>query len=433
MYLRLAVIAALVSTFSAHAAFTFDPPAPTTHDFVKLVIDRDSWPTQCEPINRTVTRTGRTIDVRWDEGEECILIPEGIFLWRETVPLGVFEPGQYMVRLHSPRAGNFETFDLFVRSAEPEIGVFNPLASTQGGTKIVMTPIEGCAEGGWPENIQSVLIDGTSVPFVRDPNGCTIEITAPAHASGLASISVVTPQRTFTAAATLRYADPAGPPASDTFERVLVPVIYTGGGRFGSQWVTEGTLLTNLSSGYRPFHQFEQASCASGACIGEFVPWTRWGNHPHGLFVWIPRAAMPHTQLTLRARDVTRATSSWGAEIPVVREKDFRDGIDFPSVPFNGHFRLLLRLYASEFRGSLSVFAEGASATHLVLQDPCGGVRPCAEPLYAEVDLLAAFPSLAGRESATVSVLGLDFWGFISVTHNESQHVTVVSPGTSPR
>src|SRR5687767_4395979 len=47
MHLRLAVIATLVFAISAQAGITFDPPAPATHHFVKLVIDEDFWPGAC--------------------------------------------------------------------------------------------------------------------------------------------------------------------------------------------------------------------------------------------------------------------------------------------------------------------------------------------------------------------------------------------------
>ena len=46
MRFRLGLIAAFILAFPANAGITFDPPDPTAHDSVKLVIDADFWPTQ---------------------------------------------------------------------------------------------------------------------------------------------------------------------------------------------------------------------------------------------------------------------------------------------------------------------------------------------------------------------------------------------------
>jgi hypothetical protein len=236
-------------------------------------------------------------------------------------------------------------------------------------------------------------------------------------------------------------------------ERVLLPVAIQGEvpGAFGSRWVSE-LVITN--TGLTP------------AEIGGSIDYGCWGivpcmppslparatayPRPELLTEGIPagflflHSGADALAIHLRVQDVSRQAQTWGTEVPVVRESDaFTTVVHLQDVPVTPGFRQLLRIYGFD-GGAVRIrvyrivpttqFPDRAQPDELLgehavaLPSPAFGLKNV--PAYAQIDLADLPASDATRvrleiESATE---GLKFWAMVSVTNNETQHVTLITP-----
>ena len=220
------------------------------------------------------------------------------------------------------------------------------------------------------------------------------------------------------------------------FEQVLMPVSINGPGAFGTQWSTNFVLYkANDSALPRPI----PVVCDPAPC---FVPPPRslfsldFLNAPEGLSLSIPRQAAKRVTFGLLARDLSRQQDALGTELPVVRETDLRDGVfSLMNVPVDPRFRVSLRLYGiDDVRGVVLRIRpmDGPSndiAVQIVNLRPASYGGGAATFGYVG-DLLTQFPQIAGKGPLHLEVdaIGARVWGFISVTNNQTQHVTVISP-----
>jgi hypothetical protein len=165
-------------------------------------------------------------------------------------------------------------------------------------------------------------------------------------------------------------------------------------------------------------------------------------RHNPGAFAYVNRSAAAGVVFQLRARETSSDAASWGTEIPVVRETDWRTGIThLLDIPTDARFRQLLRVY-SDGSGSaaLLVRAYAGDGDEILLQRfveltrarEQGPPQGPATPLYGDLAYLSALlpeplPSTI-RISIEPLTPSLKFWAFVSITHNESQQVTIVTP-----
>lgn len=406
----------------------FEPAAPTSQTFIELHY-RGASGDACVPRQERIVRSGNTIDVFWERPAGCsgVSVPTP---WGDDAAIGVLPAGVYEVRVHVESAPPMSV-PLIVTEGAPELVVDPSMASVSGGeTIVIFRESEMCTPPS------SVTIGGVAAPVVS--SGCAFaRVTAPPHAAGAADVTATFGGETHTVRAGLRYVDPAAAPDDSAFQRVLLPILYEGEGAYGSRWVTEGTIFPTATE--RPLvwmHDVVNAECLAGPCSGEAVELMRFGNHPAGLLLFVPRG-LGDFEAKLFARDVSREREAWGAQVPVVREKDFVRGgaMHFPNVPFTGPYRALLRIYGVDAASShVTVFA-GDRVRTVTLAGPCGfHVTPCnsARPAFAAVDLRETFPELDGGRHTVVVMpavqTALRYWAFVSITNNETQHVSLLTP-----
>ena len=244
--------------------------------------------------------------------------------------------------------------------------------------------------------------------------------------------------------------------------RALIPIYLEQPipGAFGSQWTSEFAIH---NSSNRDFLIEWCSPADDSACIlnlfadEELVPGetqTRLPNRypkPQG---GVPGAVVYLLELgtepvdfravafQLRVADTTRRALSAGTEIPVVRERDFRtSATNLLSVPVESRFRLILRLYEMNLQTASFAVNVYDQATGNLLQSrgvtiasakPQGFLR--FVPTYGEITDLAQIalqsPSAPSRLRISIEprTPGSAFWGFVSVTNNETQEFTVVTP-----
>jgi hypothetical protein len=236
--------------------------------------------------------------------------------------------------------------------------------------------------------------------------------------------------------------------AAQQFEKILLPIMTHGiAGAYGSFWKSD---LVVLNHGVQPFLVVPELGSCGILCPDRhakpgvvYTPETVQTFEPFPtVFLFAESGHADELTVNLRIQDVSRQALTWGTEIPVVRERDvFTGRLDLINVPLDARFRQALRVYDFDSREGrqvrLQIYGSDPSIalvdTILSLTSPPGTVNVRELPGYAQISPLAdAFPQLAGQSRVRLQLTpvteGLRFWAFVSVTNDETQHVTTIAP-----
>lgn len=227
-------------------------------------------------------------------------------------------------------------------------------------------------------------------------------------------------------------------------ERVLLPVVFGGSGApgaYGSQWVTFVTGF-NANDHYVPIVEsllpcsvLCPAPPAPARAVFRLDPYTPSGLGRY-LYVGgtgITSAESDAVHLSLRAQDLSRQSETWGTELPVVRQRDYRDHITLLDVPTSGAFRVSLRIFAPDVERAIVRF-EVYRQNDLVVDDEIAISPPVPgyeeyPPQIAINDLVRSYHQLAAGDPVRIVVSGQQpLWAFASATNNTTQHVTTMTP-----
>jgi len=418
-------------------AVDIDPAAPTSATPVTLTVHEFA---SCPPPPE-VTRSGNTFNVLLKPGP-CLSPPTNVTF---MVPLAKLAPGDYEVVVVTPYFDGLRRTDygaFFVRDADAQFSVQSQsVGPTTGGTKVVLNALDTIECFG-PDLVQcpppKVLFNGVEAQVDIDQfMHNQLVVTTPPGPKGVADV-VVIGKRATKSGRVFRYYDPSEGPLPSMFERVLVPVWFSGPGAFGSNWTTEVTLLNPSFFDFEPYRRAPLPLVAHGRTTALSFGASRTG----GALFFAPREVSPATRFGSRVRDTSREGDDWGTEVRVARESDFRTA-DFSllDIPVDARFRQTLRIYDPDSVESLvEVRAYAMDGTFLAgrnvrLQsaNPCPAFQPCAsdDPAAATLDLLAFFPEAAGQQRVSVDIRPLEgqrLWALATVTNNQTQHVTVITP-----
>ena len=232
-------------------------------------------------------------------------------------------------------------------------------------------------------------------------------------------------------------------------QRFLIPILSYSNwpGAFGSIWHGELTLFNASDNPVK----IELQVCPP--VISMCVP--RADLPPHrsakpavysatgseGGFLYIATADVPNVTFKFRVRDLSRQSQTWGTEIPLVSLTEFRQLIRLIDVPSDSRFRVKLRVYSAGATPSsvhVRVYKRDAlspvSESDVTLAGIAGyptGLEPRG-PAYGELDPVQPALSDAGgtlRLEIEQRIPGEPpIWAFASVTNNETQHVTLITP-----
>jgi hypothetical protein len=284
-------------------------------------------------------------------------------------------------------------------------------------------------------------LDGAPVA-ARETIPFGITVTAPPHARGPALLKLGGTTPDTSATATLRYV------TSDDYERVLIPILINDvvPGANGSRWTTEvwawnaGSEFLDVFGNFPvlfqpapptppPLHLVPDATQRIRA-----LAQTEGG----GALLQVPRWPGRSLSFNARVTDVSRQASTWGTELPMVRESAFSGAQYLVNVPGDQRFRVMLRIYTLD--GPARVHVRGTVLSALIpILDP-----PIAGPL---VDVTLDVPAppagsfFPGYVQLPVGAFGVPLqmtitsqnpeqkiWAFASVTNNDTQHVTLITP-----
>jgi hypothetical protein len=326
--------------------------------------------------------------------------------------------------------------ELTITSVTPAIG------PTSGGTIVTIkgTGFSTCdicspalpngVSFGSVFTLTSQLIDST-----------TLIVTAPPHVPGTFDVTVhgVMSEET----ATLPNAFTYSGTANEAGERVLLPILVPPVlGAYGSEFRTD----------FRIHNRYDLQIGLAGLIPGCVLPvcpqdpswfpidgrqevildyWSLPGTP--GRFIYLPSDRAGDLSLQLRVYDTSRDATNFGTQIPVVHEDEMRsDRIALLGVPADPHFRNTLRIYADyDTRFRVRIQGGGIDEQHFVVVQ---GADNLYRPAYAE---FTDFPGSADPLRVTITHDPLfmtpprpepAFWAFVSVTNNDTQHITLISP-----
>ena len=224
------------------------------------------------------------------------------------------------------------------------------------------------------------------------------------------------------------------------YKRVLVPVAWRGvlPGAFGSRWVTE--LSGRVFDKDKPIEVTRTPFSTpphrvQNAFVFDDLP----QGGGQGIFLYVPDEQ--YVDLGLRIRDVSRQGENFGTEVPLVTAEETTPAVAVVllDIPVGPQYRSTLRTYSFEGRRdwgfSIMIFPRD-STEPLVFQTYFGGGFPIEEfpsiPGYSQLNVDDLLPAgYTGRVDVQVwptPPWGTRIWPMISVTNNDTQMVTMVTP-----
>jgi IPT/TIG domain len=307
-----------------------------------------------------------------------------------------------------------------------------------GGTEVT---IKG-EFGNWPYD---VYFGGTSVTATR-VDDTTLRATAPAHLPGPVAITIF--EYDIRISTNLVFTFEGRP--QEAFDGVLLPVFTAPiPGAFGSEFRTDfrarlvrenraqiyglryPCIVTCIQTGDEPYVIDQQVPYADPTNVEP--------TGDPGTFLYLPKSEPGRVTMNLRAYDTSRSAENFGTEIPVVRTSDFAknyDDITLIGVPSDARFRNTLRIYGYGDTGTqltVTISNEvGAVLSQRVVDLP--PQENIYRPGYVQ---LSDFPTGEGMLTVTIGVIvppisapipPPDRWAFMSVTNNETQHITLITP-----
>lgn len=451
--LRAASIVVLLTASVFGDYLRIDPPAPDSGDLIVAEMG-GVWRDLCVPGNPVVVRNGDFIAVNLDlPGAVC---PPATAPWDERVPLGSLEPGFYTLRvfIHDPRTlgppSQFASLQFPVTDAEAQHTISPNVGPATGGTEVTILGTLGTCPFAPPCIDPQVLFGGVPATSVRQIEGGVIAVTPP-HAPGVVDVEIkgLAGATVAVLAAGFTYQGP-GAPDPVAYTPVLVPLIFSGPGAFGSQFITEATFRNESDVVITPLNAGAISTCPPNVSPCPAPPFAAraWDSfhhgaeYPTGLVLWIPRSQEPDMHFSLHVRDISRAAEGAGTNIPVVREDELQGEVHLLNIPVASGFRHTLRIYDLDFENAGAVTLEAFSSSGDLIdarvitltraEDPCAIPEGCApnRPRAAIVNDLVTPREVpqAVRFVIRPTDPGMRLWAFVSITNNTTQQITTVTP-----
>ncbi len=397
----------------------FDPPGVTVHRSVDAIVSGD-WPNGCIPSVKNVVIDGSTIVLHLNAtpppGVLCSLLVRPYAL---TFHLDVLPAGSYTVIAIADQGDTSTELTrapLAVRDAEA-LNIQPYAVPSSGGQIVIGNPFFLSAA--------TLTIGGVTVPANSEVDG-TLIANAPPHAPGAVDVTVNATEGAVTARAALIYYDPtAADPA--VFEPILFPLSFQGPGAFGSQWTTESFVRASTPAA------FFRDALPCNACSSSIQIDTRQltnDSNPWGHVLYAMRGTTGSLSLASRIHDTSRQSQTAGTEVPVIYGRDFRTQLQFLNVPVDSRYRVTLRLW-SFGNSPVSVLVDSIPAQLLGI--PLAKI-PGTTMWFGSIDVTTLLTLASGNPTnlmvtpTTSPLLSPPVWGMLSITNNDTQQVTIITP-----
>lgn len=450
------ILASALLAASLHAQTTLittDPVAPIANQPVVINLSSD-WGCPPSSWNLQVNLEAKTIDFIVSSETTC---PPAIYQWTLTAITDPIAQGTWNLRALSQQGSGAPTLlaerTLFVRPGSTELTVHLRTVPIRGG---MLVRIERAGIGECPATgtcVDPVVRIGGAEATVATIDRFYLDVVVPPHAAGFADITVTGRDgtTTWTADDAIVYFSPNETPNPSLFERILLPLMFEGPGGFGSLWTTELRIFNKGRFAIDPLNQFHIPCQGPYGCppqipanavlrlgVPELLQWS------HGYVLAVPREVAGDLSYGLHIRDLSRQAEGWGTEIPVVHESEMSGTVTLLDVPLDDRYRRTLRIFGLDAIDGSEVTLtwrddHGFSAIQNVVLRTLGRCElaaPCwlPEPAGAILPLEPPYPGnfepgeRVRLEIAARNPLGAKIWAMVSITNNETQQVTTITP-----
>jgi hypothetical protein len=225
-------------------------------------------------------------------------------------------------------------------------------------------------------------------------------------------------------------------------QRYLLPLVPFRAlpGAYGSVWHGELTVFNSgaqvVDVSARVCNSLLTSCFAHSFAVGPqgtASPLIYTGTVSEGTFLEVATPFANDLVMQYRIQDVSRQTQTWGTTLPVVPASQFRRLIELLELPTDNHFRVNVRIYSlgsspSSVRVRVRSSTETTIFSDVLVQ--LSGFPSSGDPAYAFLNPVATgLPGARVRVEITQDdVSQAPVWAFASVTNNETQHVTIVTP-----
>ncbi|HEU5163519.1 MAG TPA: hypothetical protein VFV54_10265 [Thermoanaerobaculia bacterium] len=239
-------------------------------------------------------------------------------------------------------------------------------------------------------------------------------------------------------------------------ELLLLPLAthetYGTPGGYGSSWVTHLSLFNATSRELAsPGDIYLLGACAFPPCREVRIPagsvqqasiFRTTPGDPPGALLWVREEIAADVVFSIRIQDLSRQALTWGTEIPVVRETElYRKAVYLHGIPLDPRFRQSLRVYDPlPHQGCRSVrirFLDESNGAVLLDENALLIGRDCNQTPGSSFPHAVEWHGLSdkvGKTSGNLIVEVTPFhddmaiWAFVTITNNETQHVTTITP-----
>jgi len=274
-----------------------------------------------------------------------------------------------------------------------------------------------------------------------------IVVIAPPHAAGSVDITVSITNVATPVVVPNAYRYSSASQSDD--ERILIPIAASGPGPSAARFETEIS-ITNASDEPVPVTGAAVTPSSFEPQIFPVVPphsttvvtdvLRNRGAYP-GAFIYVPARLRRDVITKVRVHDTSRDASAFGVLIPAVSDLDFAATVRLTGIPTDPRFRSTLRVYAYDATNfgpvTLRVRDDGDGTLLTTVPVALSGIRSEADiyPASAQLSLDAIMGPLRGHQRLRIDIADSDtirpIWGFVSITNNQTQEITLVTPQPS--
>jgi hypothetical protein len=232
----------------------------------------------------------------------------------------------------------------------------------------------------------------------------------------------------------------------ESYDRYLVPIsTRTVHGVGGALWATELRIFNASNETLTMFGPSVDPTMVVDVLQTETELVAARTGSVDGAFLHIPKTHTNAAKFSLRVRDISGGKTILGAEMPVVPVQRFANEITFVDVPWEPNFRGTLRIYSENeapMQVRVTIYREDGNTPreqHTVNLDGIVHAIPDpfpTHPAYAAVEgITQSMRNTRLPSRITISNMSsganpppAKIWALLSITDNDSQQVTILTP-----
>ena len=332
--------------------------------------------------------------------------------------------------------------------AQPVIQTIDPLEGfTYQATTVTITG------SGFDAGAVEVFFDNVKATVVHVTSN-SIRVVVPPQPQGAADVTVRVAGHGETKLTNAFFFHPDATGSRSDYMQVIVPLTSMPvHGSHGSVWNSELYVFNAGPQALRmpgPEAVLREIPVDPAVIVPPFsterVFLNRRENSVDGAFLYVPVTLLHAAKFSLRVRDTSKNAANLGTEVPVARGDQGGVDITLFDIPVDLRYRATLRIYAftaEPMTVGITVYPEDGTTpieSHVV---QLKGIVTTqyepfpAHPAYFAFDPLT--PAVRGSDHERVRIELTNFghnvspppphiWGFVSITNNETQQVTTVTP-----